>query len=95
MVVNQNFEHHRSRGFSGAVILSSPPPPHNARITLELTKEASQALEELMESTGQDVSELFRKSLALYKLAKEAEKDGMAIGATPQPEALETQFTGF
>jgi predicted transcriptional regulator len=41
-------------------------PPQKIRITLELTPEAGKALDDLAESTGQDVSSLFRKSLALY-----------------------------
>ncbi len=75
--------------------MTMPLPSPNLRITLDLTPEATRALEELTESTGQDVSVVFRKALALYKLAREATKEGKAVGVAATPDVLETKFEGL
>jgi len=65
------------------------------RITLDLTPEAAQALNELMSRTGDSPSSLFRKALGLYKLAEEANREGKAVGIASTPDALETEFVGL
>ena len=85
----------RSSFPKAGVYMTHRMPPQNIRITLELTPEAGKALDDLAESTGQDVSSLFRKSLALYKLAMEATKEGKAVGVAATPDVLETKFEGL
>jgi len=70
-------------------------PSPKVRITLDLTPEASTALNDLIDLTGQDMDVIFRKALALYKLAKEASRDGKSVGVATTPEALETKFEGL
>jgi hypothetical protein len=41
------------------------------------------------------VSVVFRKALALYKLAREATKEGKAVGVAATPDVLETEFEGL
>ena len=80
----------RSSFPKAGVYMTHRMSPQNIRIALELTPEAGRALDDLAESTGQDVSSLSRKSLALYKLAKEATKEGKAVGVAATPDVLET-----
>jgi len=95
IVVMPHTMYNRPRQPMSSVYMTMPLPSPNLRITLDLTPEASRALEELTESTGQDVSVVFRKALALYKLAREATKEGKAVGVATTPDVLETEFEGL
>ncbi|MGO9597090.1 MAG: hypothetical protein ACLP7Q_03620 [Isosphaeraceae bacterium] len=64
-------------------------------IAIELTPEANQALDELMQRTGDSLSDLFRKAIGLYKLAEEAKREGKAVGIATTPDSLETEFVGL
>lgn len=70
-------------------------PAHHARIVIDLPPDAAMELDQLMRQTGDDPTALFQKSLALYRLAKEAIRDGKSVGTASNPESLETQFVGL
>jgi hypothetical protein len=87
---------------SVSISLSAPgasASPGNASvrtgIVIELTPQADQALDELMQQTGDSLSELFRKAIGLYKLAEEAKREGKAVGIVTTPDSLETVFVGL
>lgn len=65
------------------------------RIFLDLSAEAAQTLDELISESGEDPSILFRKAIGLYKLAKQATRDGKAVGIAATPDSLETEFVGL
>jgi hypothetical protein len=62
---------------------------------LKFPPETTAELDELIKETGGDATELFKRAIALYKLAKEAVHDGKAVGVASSPDRLETQFTGL
>jgi hypothetical protein len=69
--------------------------PHPTRIIIDLPPEAAMELDQIMLQTGDDITALLQKSLALYRLAKEAIRDGKSVGTASDPESLETQFVGL
>ena len=54
-------------------------------IVIELIPEANRTLDELMRRTGDNLTDLFRKAIGLYKLAEEAKRDGKAVGIATTP----------
>jgi hypothetical protein len=62
---------------------------------LEFPPDAAAELEQLMRQTGDNPTELFHKALALYKLAKDAAREGKQVGVALTPDCLETRFVGF
>ena len=68
--------------------------PHTM-ITLDLTPEAAKALNQLIEQTGDSPTDLFRKAIALYKLTKEAIREGKSVGIAETEDCLETRFVGL
>jgi hypothetical protein len=67
----------------------------HAKVTLDLSPEVTEWLNRLMNQTGESPSDLFRKALALYKLAKEAVREGKAVGVAENADSLETEFIGL
>lgn len=66
-----------------------------ATITLDVSSEVVSAIRELQAMTGDDLGDLFRKALGLYKLAQEAIRDGLTVGAAEHAGVLEIEFVGF
>jgi hypothetical protein len=63
---------------------------------LEFPPDAAAELDQLMRETGDDdATLLFRKALALYKLAKDAIREGKQVGVASTPDCLETRFIGL
>jgi hypothetical protein len=68
-----------------------------ARLTLELPERARAKLENLATETDQSLSEVIRRSLALYDLMwSESKKGGALIIRTPEGdrEVIVTEFQG-
>jgi hypothetical protein len=65
------------------------------KITLALSPEASEMLNQLLNLTDDSPDDLFRKSLGLYKAAQDAHKEDKAVGVATSPDVLETEFVGF
>jgi hypothetical protein len=70
-------------------------PGEHVKVTLDLSPELAQSLDSLLNETRDTPSDLFRKALGLYKLAKEAKREGKAVGAAKNPDSLETEFVGL
>jgi hypothetical protein len=70
-------------------------PARRAKIVIDLPPDAAKELDQLMRQTGDDPTALFQKSLALYRLAKEAIRGGKSVGIVSDPESLETRFVGL
>jgi predicted transcriptional regulator len=62
---------------------------------LDLSPEAYRRLDRLVKDSGQSVSDILRKALALYGESYEAHLAGKAIGIAKDPESLEVEFVGF
>src|SRR5437763_2363300 len=62
------------------------------RLVVELPPEAATELEQLMRQTGESPTDIFRKALSLYRLAKEAAQAGKAVGVAENPDFLETSL---
>ena len=68
------------------------PPREAYMLTLEMTPEIHDALGQMSKDTGQDLSEVIRSALGMYKLAVEAHKSGKAVGISDKPESMQTKF---
>jgi hypothetical protein len=64
-------------------------------LIINLSTEVDGILKNLAGRLGGDEADVLRKSLGLMELSMRAHERGLAVGATTQPEALETEFTGF
>jgi hypothetical protein len=64
-------------------------------VSLSMSPEAFEKLEELAEAPGKSWDEVISKALALYMEAVEATRTGKAVGIAPAADVLETQFIGF
>jgi hypothetical protein len=87
----------------------SAPPPKKLRYTLgprflvcyggpvkiELSPEALNVFNQIMNMTEDDPADIVRKAISLYKVAMEAHQEGKAVGAASTPAALDTEFVGF
>jgi hypothetical protein len=78
---------------SGVTLVASGPRP--ARIVIDLSPEAEEMLKHLIDQTKDSPSDLFRKAIALYKVASESHRDGLKVGATKSADSLEAEFVGF
>src|SRR5947208_3601507 len=76
-------------------VIRPAPDPSHTQILIDLPPEAARQLNELLEETGDDLTELFHKSLALYKVSKEAVRQGKVVGIAETEDCLETRFVGF
>lgn len=65
------------------------------KLTLSLSPEAREMLNQLLDLTDDDPDDLFRKALGLYKAAQDAHKEGKAVGVATSTDFLETEFVGF
>ena len=69
--------------------------PSYLRIIIDLPPEAAREFKRFMHDTGDDLPDLIRKALGLYKLSKEAVQEGKFVGIAEAEESLETEFVGF
>jgi hypothetical protein len=86
--MNENQFANRPR--PGEVISARP-----ARVVIDLSPEAEEMLNRLIAQTKDSPSDLFRKALALYKVASESHRDGLKVGAAKTADSLESEFVGF
>jgi hypothetical protein len=71
------------------------PMDHSVSFILKFPPETTAELDELIKEAGGDATELFKRAIALYKLARDAVHEGKAVGVTSSPDCLETQFVGI
>jgi hypothetical protein len=62
---------------------------------IHLSPEAADELNQLMAQTGDSPTQLFRKALGLYKVAKQAIREGKAVGIADTADSLESRFVGI
>jgi hypothetical protein len=48
-----------------------------------------------MREANENPSDFFRKAIGLYTLAKEAKREGKAVGIATTSDSLETEFVGL
>ena len=65
------------------------------RLTVDVSKELNQILEDIAEETGGTKSEIFRKAIALLDVAHKAKRAGKRVGIARDQESLETEIVGL
>jgi hypothetical protein len=70
-------------------------PADHSVFVLDFPPETTRQLDNLIRDAGGDATELFKRAIALYKLAKDAAREGKAVGVATSPDSLETQFVGI
>ena len=65
------------------------------RLTVDVSKELNQILEDIAEETGGTKSEVFRKAIALLDVAHKAKRNGKRVGIARDRESLETEIVGL
>jgi hypothetical protein len=71
------------------------PVDRSISFVVKFPDETTEEVERLIEETGGDATEFFKRAIGLYKLARDAVHDGKAVGIASSPDALETQFVGL
>jgi hypothetical protein len=87
---NTGVRQDRTSGVSGDPLAAS-----YLRIIIDFPPEAAREFKQLMHQTGDDLPNLVRKALGLYKLSKEAVREGKFVGIADAEDSLETEFVGF
>ena len=62
------------------------------RYTIDLTEQLNEEVEEIAQAAGIPKSEVFRRAIALLKVAQNATRQGERIGIGRDPESLKTEF---
>jgi predicted transcriptional regulator len=65
------------------------------RLSLEVSNELNQTLEEMAEQTCSSKSELLRKAIALMELAIRAKREGNRFGIATKDQQLATEVVGI
>jgi metal-responsive CopG/Arc/MetJ family transcriptional regulator len=65
------------------------------RLSLQVSRELNQTLEEIAESTGTNRTDVIRQALALMKVAHSAKKDGRHLGIVNDARKLDTEIVGL
>lgn len=71
------------------------PSGKSVSYIVEFPAETTAELDELVKDVGGDATELFKRAISLYKLARDAVHEGKAVGAASSPDAFDIQFTGI
>ena len=62
------------------------------RYTIDLTEELNNEIEEIAQTEGIPKSEVFRRAIALLKVAQRATRQGEHVGVGRDPKSLKIQF---
>ena len=65
------------------------------RLTLDLSPELDEILQELADGSGGTKSEILRKSIVLMKVLADAKADGKKFGIVRNNEYLDTEIVGL
>ena len=65
------------------------------RLSLQVSQELNQTLEEIAESTGTNRTDVIRQALALMKVPHSAKKDGRHLGIVNDAKKLDTEIVGL
>ena len=72
---------------SGVVMSPSPEGRAKVRLSLDVSPELNQRLEEMATATGSNKSDVLRKAIALMSVAVDARRNGEHILVSPQVPA--------
>jgi hypothetical protein len=65
------------------------------RLSLRVSQELNQTLEDIAESTGGNRTDVIRRALALMKVAHAARRDGRHLGIVNDARKLDTEIVGL
>lgn len=65
------------------------------RLSLQISQELNQMLEEIGETTGANRTDVIRQALALMKVAHTAKTNGRHIGIVSDAQKLDTEIVGL
>ena len=65
------------------------------RLSLQVSQELNQTLEEIADSTGTNRTDVIRQALALMKIAHTAKRDGRHLGIVSDARKLDTEIVGL
>ncbi len=65
------------------------------RLSLDVSPELNELLENLAASTGGTKSDVLRKAIALIEIAANAKRDGLKLGLAEQNQELKTEIVGI
>ena len=65
------------------------------RLSLQVSQELNQTLEEIANSTGTNRTDVIRQALALMKVAHTAKRDGRHLGIVSDAKKLDTEIVGL
>ena len=69
--------------------------PDKVRLSLQVSQELNQNLEEIANSTGTNRTDVIRQALALMKVAHNAKRDGRHLGLVSDARKLDTEIVGL
>ena len=65
------------------------------RMSLQVSQELNQVLEDIAESTGTNRTDVIRQALALMTVAHNAKKQGRHLGIVSDARKLDTEIVGL
>jgi metal-responsive CopG/Arc/MetJ family transcriptional regulator len=65
------------------------------RLSLQVSQELNQTIEEIAENTGANRTDVIRQALALMKVAHSAKKEGKHLGIVHDASKLDTEIVGL
>ncbi len=83
------------REAEGSSVDDRPIPAGWHRTVLDMSPEVHGLLEQLAEDAGTSKVDVIRKALGLYRLALDAHREGLTVGAAGEDQPLDTEFVGF
>jgi predicted transcriptional regulator len=65
------------------------------RLSLDISPEVNQLLEDLADATGGTKSDVLRKAIALMNVAVDAKQRGLKLGLAEKEQTLTTEIVGI
>lgn len=65
------------------------------RLSFEITPELNEQLEDIADQVGGTKTEVFRKAIALMRVAVDARRDGKKFGVAEKGQPLVTEIVGI
>jgi predicted transcriptional regulator len=84
---NAHFEHEGQTAMALAA--------DKVRLSLQVSQELNQTLEDIAESTGTNRTDVIRQALALMKVAHSAKQAGRHLGIVDDARKLDTEIVGL
>jgi predicted transcriptional regulator len=78
-----------------AVLNGQPPERTKIRLSLDISPETNELLEQLATRIGGTKSEVLRKAIVLMEVAVEAKRQGRKFGIAEKDQPLATEIVGL